>query len=167
MISSGSDGSPENSPTRTTFGKEEKGEKKVSSENVDDGDAAAQNKGKKATGTRRKSPSIQEAIDAFDKHEGPSMEEKQDKLPKRSTPKKNLVTLSSCCDASPGNSPSRAGTANEEEDSYTFKIEHGQQGKGKKSKVTGPKDGPEGKTNKKCCLFSENLICKFLSLSDV
>ncbi|KAL5207764.1 hypothetical protein ABZP36_032199 [Zizania latifolia] len=144
MLSSGSDGSPENSPTRTTpSGEGKKGEKKASSENVGDGDAAAQSKGKKknATSTRRKTPKSQE--DAFDKHGGPSMEEKQDKPPKRLTPKRNLVTLSFGSDASPRNSPSRAGETNEEEDSVnTFKTKHGQ-GKDKKPKVTGPKAGPD------------------------
>ncbi|KAG8058100.1 hypothetical protein GUJ93_ZPchr0002g26701 [Zizania palustris] len=116
MLSSSSDGSPENSPTRTTpSGEGKQGDKKASSENVGDGDAAAQNKGKKkiARSTRRKNTKSQE--DASDKHEGSSMEEKQDKPPKRLTPKRNLVTPSFDSDASPGNSPSRTGEINEED----------------------------------------------------
>uniref|UniRef100_A0A0D9VC71 DNA-binding protein BIN4 n=1 Tax=Leersia perrieri TaxID=77586 RepID=A0A0D9VC71_9ORYZ len=62
MLSSGSDDSPENSPTRTTpAAEEQKGGSKASSEHAGDGvAAAAQNKGKKATVTRRKIPSGQE-----------------------------------------------------------------------------------------------------------
>jgi hypothetical protein len=63
MLSSGSDDSPENSPTRTTpSGEEQKGENKASSDHAGDGDAAALNKGKKATPTRRKTPTSQEGI---------------------------------------------------------------------------------------------------------
>ncbi|KAF0925141.1 hypothetical protein E2562_015416 [Oryza meyeriana var. granulata] len=143
MLSSGSDDSPENSPTRTTPAEEEpKGESKASSDHPGDGDAAAQNKGKKATPTRRKTPSNQE--DAFDKDEGPTMEQKQDKPPKRLTQKKKLVKLPSGSDTSPGNSPSRAGEANKEEDSLnTSKTKHDQQVKGKKPKVAGPKAAPD------------------------
>lgn len=66
-----------------------------------------------------------------------------------------MVTFSSDSDASPGNSPSRAGEANEEEDSLNIASgKDGQQAKGKKPKVTGPKPGPnktDGKTNEKSC----------------
>lgn len=66
-----------------------------------------------------------------------------------------MGTLSSDSDASPGNSPSRAGEANEEEDSLnTARGKDGQQAKGKKPKVAGPKPDPDktdGKTNENSC----------------
>ncbi|XP_006646880.1 DNA-binding protein BIN4 [Oryza brachyantha] len=143
MLSSGSDDSPENSPTRTAPAGEEKGGGiKASSEHAGDGDVAAQNKGKMATRTRRKTPSSQE--DAFDKDEGPTIDGKQAKPAKRSTPKKNLVKLPSDSNSSPGNNPSRTGETNKEEDSLnTSNTKHGQQVKGKKTKVTGLKAGPD------------------------
>lgn len=144
MLSSGSDSSRENSPTRTVPSREEgKGEKKANSACAGSTDAAAQNKGKQPTATRKKTLTRKKG--AFGKHEeGPSVEEKQDKPSRRSTPKKNMVTLSSVSDTSPGNSPSRAGEANEEEDSLNIaRGKDGQQAKGKKPKVAGPKPGPD------------------------
>ncbi|KAM0849465.1 hypothetical protein ACQ4PT_053717 [Festuca glaucescens] len=75
-----SDSSPENSPKRTA----PQEEKKDSSDCAGSTDAAAQIKGKQPTATRRNS-----LTSTLSKHEeGPSMGEKQDKPPKRSTPKK-------------------------------------------------------------------------------
>ncbi|EEC72483.1 hypothetical protein EE612_008846 [Oryza sativa] len=121
MLSSGSDDSPENSPTRTTpSGEEQKGENKASSDHAGDGDAAALNKGKKATPTRRKTPTSQE--DAFDKDEKPTMESNQDKPPKRSTPKKKLVKPPSGSNASKVTGP-KAGP-----DQIDDTLEHQEEG---------------------------------------
>lgn len=55
-----------------------------------------------------------------------------------------MVTLSSGSDASLGNSPSRAGEDNHEEDSLsTAKRKDAQQTKTKKTKVSGIKAGPD------------------------
>jgi len=60
-----------------------------------------------------------------------------------------MVTLSSGSDASPGNSPSRAGDANHEETFSSPKRKGVQQTKNKKPKVAGTKSDPDqigGKT---------------------
>uniref|UniRef100_A0A0E0CCL8 LOB domain-containing protein n=1 Tax=Oryza meridionalis TaxID=40149 RepID=A0A0E0CCL8_9ORYZ len=120
MLSSDSYDSPENSPTRTTpSGEEQKGENKASSDHVGDGDVAAPNKGKKATPTRRKTPTSQE--DAFGKDEKPTMESNQDKPAKRSTPKK-LVKLPSSSNASKVTGP-KAGP-----DQIDDTLEHREEG---------------------------------------
>jgi hypothetical protein len=55
MLSSGSDASPEASPTRTDPSKEDgKGEKQANSNNAGDRNGATQNKGKTPASTRRK-----------------------------------------------------------------------------------------------------------------
>ncbi|EEC72102.1 hypothetical protein OsI_05068 [Oryza sativa Indica Group] len=120
MLSSDSYDSPENSPTRTTpSGEEQKGENKASSDHVGDGDVASPNKGKKATPTRRKTPTSQE--DAFGKDEKPTMESNQDKPAKRSTPKK-LVKFPSSSNASKVTGP-KAGP-----DQIDDTLEHREEG---------------------------------------
>jgi hypothetical protein len=58
MLSSGSDSSPEASPTRTTPSREQgNGEKKASSDHAGDREDPAQNKGKTLTFARRKTVS--------------------------------------------------------------------------------------------------------------
>ncbi|XP_062218193.1 DNA-binding protein BIN4 [Phragmites australis] len=147
MLSSGSDASPDASPTRTTPSREHgKGEKQDNSDHAGDRADAAQNKGKTPTASRRKN--LASKKDAFGKHEGPTTDEKQDNTPRRLTPKKDLVTLSSGSDASPGNSPSRAGETNPEEGSLnTAKRKDNQQAKSKKPKVAGPKADPDQTDN--------------------
>ncbi|CAL5060312.1 unnamed protein product [Urochloa decumbens] len=137
MLSSGSDSSPEASPTRITPSREQgNGEKEASSDQAGDRDDPAQNKGKALTFARRKTLS--------GKKEGPTTDEKQDNTTSRSTPKKDMVTLSSGSDASPGNSPSRAADANHEEDSLSTSRRKGvQQTTNKKQKVAGTKSDPD------------------------
>ncbi|CAL4971452.1 unnamed protein product [Urochloa decumbens] len=137
MLSSGSDSSPEASPTRITPSREQgNGEKEASSDQAGDRDDPAQNKGKALTFARRKALSS--------KKEGPTTDEKQHNTTSRSTPKKDMVTLSSGSDASPGNSPSRAADANHEEDSLSTPRRKGvQQTKNKKQKVAGTKSDPD------------------------
>ncbi|KQJ93301.1 DNA-binding protein BIN4 [Brachypodium distachyon] len=124
MLSSGSDSSRENSPTRAD--QEEKEAGKGNSDTAGRTDDAT--KGKQPTATRRKALASKKG--ALGKHEGSSMEEQEDIPPKRRTPKKNLVALS---DSSAGNSPSRASEANEEEDSL----------KDKNAKVVGTESCPD------------------------
>ncbi|CAN6237125.1 unnamed protein product [Urochloa humidicola] len=137
MLSSGSDSSREASPTRFTPSREQgNGEKEASSDHAGDRDDPAQNKGKALTFARRKTLSS--------KKEGPTTDEKQDNTTSRSTPKKDMVTLSSGSDASPGNSPSRAADANHEDDSLSTPSRKGvQQTKKKKLKVGGTKSDPD------------------------
>ncbi|KAJ1277881.1 hypothetical protein BS78_04G036800 [Paspalum vaginatum] len=123
MLSSGSDASSEASPTRT------------SPDQAGHRDGALNNKGKTAA-ARRKTLSSKKDESAAD--------EKQDNTPRRSTPKKDTVTLSSDSDASPGNSPSRAGEDNHEDDSLSSARRKGvQQTKSKKTKVAGTKAEPD------------------------
>lgn len=72
-----------------------------------------------------------------------------------------MVTLSSGSDASPGNSPSRAGDANHEEDSLTTPRRKGvQQTNKKKAKVAETKSNPDqivGKAFLYGCHFSYQL----------
>jgi len=137
MLSSGSDASPEASPTRTTPSREQgNGEKQASLDYAGDRDDPEQNKGKTLKFARRKTLSSKKA-------EGPTTDEKQDNT-SRSTPKKDMVTLSSGSDASPGNSPSRAGDADHEENSFSSPKRKGvQQTKNKKPKVAGTKSDPD------------------------
>ncbi|XP_034568353.1 uncharacterized protein [Setaria viridis] len=144
MLSSGSDASPEASPTRTTSSREQgNGEKQASSDHAGDREDPAQNKRKTLTFARRKTLSSKK--DSFGKHaEGPTTDEKRDVTTRRSTPKKDVFTLSSGSDASPGNSPSRAGDANHEEDSHSTPRRKGvQETKHKKPKVVGAKSDPD------------------------
>ncbi|KAG2648511.1 hypothetical protein PVAP13_1NG025000 [Panicum virgatum] len=136
MLSSGSDASPEASPTRTTPSREQgNGEKQASLDYAGDRDDPEQNKGKPLKFARRKTLSS--------KKEGPTTDEKQDNT-SRSTPKKDMVTLSYGSDASPGNSPSRAGDADHEENSFSSPKRKGvQQTKNKKPKVAGTKSDPD------------------------
>ncbi|CAN6243034.1 unnamed protein product [Urochloa humidicola] len=133
MLSSGSDSSREASPTRITPSREQgNGEKEASSHHPGDRDDPAQNKGKALTFSRRKTLSS--------KNGGPTTDEKQDNTTSRLTPKKDMVTLSSGSDASPGSSPSRAADANHEEESLSTPRKKGvQQTKTKKPKVMGTK----------------------------
>ncbi|KAG0531696.1 hypothetical protein BDA96_04G044400 [Sorghum bicolor] len=137
MLSSGSDGSREASPTRTSASREqEKGEKQASPDHAGDRGGASQNKSKISAATRRKT--------IGSKKEGSTMDKKQANTRRRSTPKKDTVTLSSDSDASLGNSPSRAGEDNHEEDSLSAaKRKDAQQTKTKKATVAGTKAGPE------------------------
>ncbi|XP_066324911.1 DNA-binding protein BIN4-like isoform X2 [Miscanthus floridulus] len=137
MLSSGSDSSPEANPTRTSTSREQdKGEKQTSPDHAGDRDGASQNKSKISAATRRKT--------VGSRKEGSTMDEKQANTPRRSTPKKDMVTLSSGSDASAGHSPSRAGEDNHEEDSLsTAKRKDAQQTKTKKTKVAGTKAGPD------------------------
>nr|CAB3448858.1 unnamed protein product [Digitaria exilis] len=146
MLSSGSDSdaSPEASPARTTPSREQgDGEKQASSDHAGDREDPAQNKGKTLTFTRRKTLSSKK--DSFVKlAAGPTTDGKQDSTTRCSTPKKDMVTLSSGSDASPGNSPSRAGDANHEEDSLTTPRRKGvQQTNKKKAKVAETKSDPD------------------------
>ncbi|WVZ77921.1 hypothetical protein U9M48_025716 [Paspalum notatum var. saurae] len=129
MLSSGSDASREASPTRT------------SPDLAVDRDGALKNKGKTTAAGRK---TLSSKKDSFGKHADESAaDRKQDNTPRRSTPKKDTVTLSSDSDASPGNSPSRAGEANHEEDLLSSARRKGvQQTKSKKTKVAGTKAGP-------------------------
>ncbi|AQK68514.1 DNA-binding protein BIN4 [Zea mays] len=159
MLSSGSDTSPEASPTRTsTSRKQNKGEKHASPDHARDRDGASQNKNKISAATRRKN--------LVSKKEGSTMDEKQANTPRRLvwilsvvldslspihdilvtrlTPKKDMVTLSSGSDASPGNSLSRAHEDNHEEGSLsTAKRKNAQQTKTKKTKDAGTKTGAD------------------------
>uniref|UniRef100_A0A0E0IAU4 Uncharacterized protein n=1 Tax=Oryza nivara TaxID=4536 RepID=A0A0E0IAU4_ORYNI len=94
MLSSSSDDSPENSPTRTTPSREEqKGKTRLVQTMQGMEMLLHQIRAKKATSTRRKTPTSQE--DAFGKDEKPTMESNQDKPAKHSTSKKKLVKLPS------------------------------------------------------------------------
>lgn len=137
MLSSGSDTSPEASPTRTsTSRKQNKGEKHASPDHARDRDGASQNKNKISAATRRKN--------LVSKKEGSTMDEKQANTPRRLTPKKDMVTLSSGSDASPGNSLLRAHEDNHEEGSLsTAKRKNAQQTKTKKTKDAGTKTGAD------------------------
>ncbi|TVU40119.1 hypothetical protein EJB05_13569, partial [Eragrostis curvula] len=140
MLSSGSDSSPEASPTRTSPSKEHgKGEKQANLDHVGDRNDGVQNKGKTTTAMKRKK--LTSGKDSFDNHEErPSADEKQDNTPRCATPKKNLDSLSSGSDASPGSSPSKAGEADHEADTLTpARRKNDQQAKGKKPKVAGSK----------------------------
>ncbi|CAN6230301.1 unnamed protein product [Urochloa humidicola] len=136
MLSSGSDSSREASPARITPSSREQGnEEKEASSDHGDRDDPAQNKGKALTFVRRKTLS---------KKGGPTTDEKQDNTNSHLTPKKDMVTLSSGSDASPGSSPSRDADANHEEESLSTPRKKGvQQTKNKKPKVAGTKAGPD------------------------
>ncbi|KAK3152137.1 hypothetical protein QOZ80_2BG0154900 [Eleusine coracana subsp. coracana] len=140
MLSSGSDASPEASPTRTYEGK---GEKQANLNSAGDRNGAAQNKGKNPILTRRNN--LTSVKDSSDKHEeGPSADEKQDNTPRRMTRRKSLVTLSSGSDACPGNNPSRVDEADHEADSLrTVRRKNDLQAKGKQLKVAGSKSDQE------------------------
>ncbi|GJN18993.1 hypothetical protein PR202_gb06219 [Eleusine coracana subsp. coracana] len=115
MLSSGSDASPEASPTRTYEGK---GEKQANLNSAGDRNGAAQNKGKNPILTRRNNLT--------------------------STRRKSLVTLSSGSDACPGNNPSRVDEADHEADSLrTVRRKNDLQAKGKQLKVAGSKSDQE------------------------